>query len=110
MMAVSTVASLLLGNEWARLAAVAVLCLGFGFVRGWAAHPKIDIAALERNASAARDADWTQKITQQEREHEREMAAAREARDSTPIIAADADLAKLCNADAACRDKGGKGR
>jgi hypothetical protein len=110
MIALTSAASLFLGNEWARLAGVALLCLAFGFVKGFNAVPKVDIAALERNASAARDAEWTRKITEQEREHEREMAAAREARDATPIIAADADLAKLCNASADCRDKGGKGR
>lgn len=104
------VLSLLWGNQWTRLAIVAVLCFGTGWVRGFDAVPRPDIAAITKNAQDGRDAEWTRKLAQKERDHETELAAAIAERDSTPVLAADMDVERLCQSSAQCRDKSGKRR
>ena len=98
-----TIASALWGNPWSRLIAVAILAFGFGWVKGFGAVPRVDVAAVTRNAEAGRDAEWTRKLAQLERESQDALAAAIAARDATDP--ADADVGRLCDADAACRDK-----
>ena len=101
MIGISTVASFVLGNEWARLAAIAVLCFGFGWVKGWGAYPRTDVAAIIRD----RDNAWESKLKAQELDSEQKITAALEAAASVPTIADDAALVRMCNDSASCRDK-----
>lgn len=80
-----------------------------GFFYCWTNVPEVDIPAIQRNAEAGRDAVWEAKLRDKEREHEAELAAAIEARDSTPDLPpTDAELAELCERSSTCRDKGRK--
>jgi hypothetical protein len=101
------IASLFLGNEWARLGMVAVFCFGFGWVKAWNAFPRVDVAAIERNAIAGRDGEWERKLAEANQHHDQLIAAALEAAQGISV-AADADLVSLCNKSADCRDKGGQ--
>src|SRR5687768_5964534 len=100
-------ASLLLGNEWARLAIAVTFAIGFGFIKGFNAVPRVDVAAIERNAIAGRDAEWERKLAEANQHHDQLIAAALEAAQGISV-AADADLVSLCNKSADCRDKGGQ--
>jgi hypothetical protein len=104
--AVPSIISVIAGNPWARLAAVGVIAFGFGFVRGVAFVPHVDVAKVEANAIAGRDAHWQSKLAEQERKANADLAAAIEARDNTPPVpVADADLDRLCRANPkTCRD------
>ncbi len=99
-----SIAAALWGNPWTRLAAVAVACLGIGFVKGFASVPRVDIAAVVRNAEAARDAAWQAKLSEQERAAQAALGAALEVGRTEPL--ADLDVISMCAADPACRDKG----
>jgi hypothetical protein len=98
-------ASLFLGNEWARLAGVAVICFGVGWVRGFDAVPRPDIPAIVANAEAARDAAWQTKLTEANKLHDKKLNEAIEAGASVPAIASDDELAGLCRKSPTCRDK-----
>jgi hypothetical protein len=100
------IASLFLGNEWARLAGVAVLCFGFGFVKAWNAHPKVDISAVRANAALERDTIWKAKIQEENEAHETRIAAAievGEAIGATPTL--EPERLRLCASDPHCRDQ-----
>jgi hypothetical protein len=98
------------GNPLARLFIVGGAAFAFGWVKGFGAVPRPDIAAIERNAIAGRDAHWQTQIQRANHEHERELSEAINAADAVPALAADADLVKLCRTDASCRDKDRKYR
>lgn len=100
------VASLLLGNQWARLAIAVTFAIGFGFIKGFQAVPKVDIAAIERNAISGRDAEWERKLAEANQHHDQLIAAALEAAQNEPAVSADrAGRVQLCASDARCRDK-----
>lgn len=92
------------GNPWSRLVIVAVLAGGFGWVKGFNAVPRVDITAVERNAIAGRDAEWSRKLADLEEQSRLAIDAAIEVRDHT-VLAPDADLLQLCAKSTACRDR-----
>ena len=96
------------GNPLARLFIVGGAAFAFGWVQGFRAVPRVDVAAIVRNAQDGRDAEWSRKLEQANHDHERELSEAIHAADVVPALAADADLVRLCRSDKACRDKGGK--
>jgi hypothetical protein len=98
------------GNPLARLFIVGGAAFAFGWVQGFRAVPRVDVAAIVRNAQDGRDAEWTRKMQQANHEHERELAEAINAADAVPALAPDASLVELCRADRACRDKDRKYR
>ncbi len=102
--------SLLCGNPWTRLAAAAVLAFGFGFVKGFQSVPRVDVAAIERNAMLGRDAEWQTKLLEEGKIHDQRVAEAYEAGKAVVALPADhAERVRVCSADAACRDrKGGR--
>lgn len=103
-----SILSLVWGNEWARVVVVAVLAAGFGWVKGWSAYPRVDVAALERNVIAGRDGYWQNQIAEANQAHEENLAAAVEA--ARAVVATPADLAsrmQLCRAPGShCRESG----
>jgi len=104
------VLSLLWGNPWMRLIGVGALAFGFGWVKGWNAYPRVDIAAIERNAMLGRDAEWQTKLLEEGKIHDQRVAEAYEAGKAVTALPADhAERVRVCSADAACRDrKGGR--
>lgn len=98
------------GNPIARLFIVGGAAFAFGWVKGFGAAPRPDIAAIERNAMAGRDAHWQMKLNEANQSHDREIAEAIHAADAVPALAPDADLVRLCRSDASCRDKDRKYR
>jgi hypothetical protein len=98
-----TIASALWGNQWTRLAAVAILASGFGWVKGWNAYPRVDVAAITRNAEAGRDAVWSRKLAETEEKSRLEIDAAIEAASHASV---DGSLDELCRKSAStCRDR-----
>lgn len=97
--------SILLGNPWARLIAVAVFCFGFGFVKGFDAVPRVDVAALERNTISARDAFWQQRLNEETASHEERIASALEAGQTIAAVPdVLPDRVQLCGGDTSCRE------
>jgi hypothetical protein len=96
------------GNPLSRLIIIGVGAFAFGFLKGFQSVERVDIAALTRNVEAARDAAWQAKLSEANQHHEQALALALEAAASVPSIADDAELNRLCDIDAACRDKGRK--
>ena len=97
------------GNQWTRLAAVALFAAAFGFYKGFEAVPRVDVQAVVRNAEAGRDAEWSRKLEVLERQSREAVDAAIEARDhvSDPD---NATVASLCDADRDCTDYRGQKR
>jgi hypothetical protein len=102
--AILPVISALWGNPWTRLIAVATLAAGFGFYKGFQAVPRVDVAAVTRNAEAGRDAEWTRKLAEQESQAALAIDAALLARDRADPV--DGTVELFCKSDAACRDRG----
>ncbi len=96
------------GNQISRLIMIGVAAFGVGWVQGFRAVPKIDVAAVQANAIAGRDGYWQNQIAEANKAHEHEVAEAVEAARSVPVIVNDDELARLCERDATCRDKGNK--
>ncbi len=91
----------LLGNRWGQMALIAISAYLYGF---WSV-PRVDVAAVQRHATEARDNHWRAVLAEKEREANAELAAAIEARDATPPVpVADADLDKLCQSSRTCSD------
>jgi hypothetical protein len=88
------------------LIAVGILAFGGGWIQGFRAVPRVDVAAIERNAIAGRDAHWRDRLAQSERESEakiaewQRLAEEAEAKDPTPTTAP--EIAKLCEKDPLC--------
>ena len=103
-----SILSFLWSNPIARLVIVGGLAFGAGWVRGWEAYPRVDVAAITRNAEAGRDAEWSRKLAEQERIAQAAVDAAIAERDATPPApVTDAELSELCRKPtSACRDKG----
>lgn len=100
------IASLLLGNEWARLAGVAVLCFGFGWVRGFDAVPKVDVAEVQRVAMESRDNEWKLRLEEENNAAEQRIAEAIAAGQAEPAVPADrVERLRKCRSDASCRDR-----
>lgn len=97
--------SVIWGSTLGRLIAIGVAAFLVGWVKGWSAVPRVDVKEVQRLAWEQRDAEWTRKLTEKEREHETAMASAIEARDSGAPLTADADLRKLCGSSKTCRDQ-----
>ncbi len=108
MIGISTIASFVLGNEWTRLAAIAVLCFGFGWVKGWGAVPRVDVAQVQRVAAEARDNEWKARLADEERAHESRIEAAIEVGKSIAATPGDAaERMRVCKSDASCRERKG---
>ena len=91
------------GNQWTRLIAVAIIAGGFGWLKGWNAYPRVDVAAVVRNAEAGRDAEWSRKLAATEEKARADVDAAIAERDtasSAPV--GDASVASLCQHDRDC--------
>jgi hypothetical protein len=93
------VAIMLLKNHWGQL----VMAFIGGFLYGFYSVEQPDIQAITRNAEAGRDAVWEAKYAELERQGQAAVAEAVAARDT--LEPADADVGKLCDTDAQCRDK-----
>lgn len=91
------------GNPLSRLIIIGVAAFGFGFLKGFQAVPRVDVAAIERNAIAGRDAEWERKLAEANEHHEQRIAEALEAAQNVTL---DDDIGKLCDTSATCRDKG----
>jgi hypothetical protein len=92
-----------LGNRWGQVIVVAMAAYFFGFY----SVEQPDIAAIERNAIAGRDAEWTRLLAQKERDHEARVAAAVAAAEYEPDLPADyAERLRVCRASSTCRDRG----
>jgi hypothetical protein len=102
--------SLLWGNPWSRLIAVGALAFGFGFLKGFQSVPRVDVAAIERNAMLGRDAEWERKLLEESKIHDQRVADAYEAGKAVAALPADRpERLRICAGDAACRDrKGGR--
>jgi protein involved in temperature-dependent protein secretion len=97
-------ARLIMGTPWMLTAAAILLAATLGFAKGWSMEHDAKVAAV-----ASRDLEWQLKITQANRLAEedanaRVQAALNAALAIAPTPAGDADLARLCDADDACRD------
>jgi hypothetical protein len=99
-------ASLFLGNEWARLAGVAVICFGVGWVRGFDAVPKVDVPEVQRVAMESRDNEWKLRLAEESAVHETRIAAALEAAQAEPPVSAvPAERLRQCQSSTSCRDR-----
>lgn len=99
-------AMMLLANPWARLVAVGVFCFGLGFVKAWNSFPRIDIAAIERNAISGRDAYWQARLNEETAAHEARISEALEVGQAIAATPVDQpERLRLCRADANCRGK-----
>ena len=91
-----------LGNRWGQLIAVALAAYLYGFF----SVPRVDIAAVERNAIAGRDAHWQSKLRQESEAHEKALQAALAAAEAEPDTPSDmAARMRLCASSPTCRDK-----
>jgi len=94
------------GNPLSRLIIIGVAAFGFGFLKGFQAVPRVDVAAIERNAISGRDAYWQQQINEANEHHEQRIAEALEAAQSEPVASADrAERMQQCRTDSACRER-----
>ncbi len=94
----------LLGNEFGRLGLVAAIVGLAGWHLGFNAVPKVDVPAIIRNTTEARDAEWDRKLTEANKAHEANLALAVEAAQAvaaTPVDKTEASI--LCAKDKLCR-------
>ncbi len=94
--------SLLWSNPIARVLVVAGLAFSGGFVKGWLSYPRVDVAAITRNAEAGRDAEWSRKLAETEEQARLAVDAAIEAGAHAGVDPS-ADLVELCRKSTACR-------
>lgn len=91
-----------LSNRWGQMFAVALAAYFFGFY----SVPRVDVAAIERNAALGRDAEWTRLLAQKEREYDERVANARKAGENEQPVSADrAERVRQCSASPTCRDR-----
>jgi hypothetical protein len=92
------------GSPIARTALLIAGAFVFGWYKGWASVPRVDIPAIVRNAESACDAHWEGKMRETEDQARKAIDAAIEAGNSA-AVASDADLLQLCRASKSCRDR-----
>lgn len=97
-------------TEFGRTTIIAVGCLFGGWLWGWEHEHAVKVravAAAIEQTTAARDAEWKQKVDQANANAESRIAMAEAAAKAVPSVAAlsDAELLQRCAASAACRDK-----
>lgn len=101
--------AVLWGNPLSRLIIIGVAAFAFGWLKGFNAVPRVDIAALERNTIAARDAYWERQLAEANKAHDEKLAAALEDARAVPDTpAVPAERVRLCSGDRACRDNKGR--
>ncbi len=92
----------LLSNRLGQVVLVAIAAYFYGF---WSS-PRVDVDAVIRAASDARDNHWKTVLAQKERENENRVAAAVAAAEAEPPVSADrADRVRECASSPSCRDR-----
>ena len=93
-------------TAWVAVGAAAVLSFGTGWIQGFRAVPRVDVAAVERNAIAGRDAYWQTRLAASQRAASARIAEwqrlAEEAEAKEPTPETNEELAKLCARDPLC--------
>lgn len=93
------------GNPISRLIMIGVAAFGVGWVQGFRAVPKIDVAAVQANAIAGRDGYWQNQIAEANKRHEENLAAASTAAQAVAATPADRpERLRICAGDTHCRD------
>lgn len=90
-------------NPIARIVVFVAGAFVFGWYKGWASVPRVDVPAIVRNAESTRDVYWEGKMRETEDQARKAIDAAIEARDTIagPV---DVTVAGLCDADRDCID------
>lgn len=92
----------LLTNRAGQIVLVAVAAYFYGF---WSS-PRVDVDAVIRAASDARDNHWRGVLAEKERENENRVAAAVAAAEAEPDLPADhAERMRVCRTSSTCRDR-----
>ena len=91
-----------LGNRWGQMIAIALAAYLYGF---WSV-PRVDVEAVQRHATEARDNHWRAILAEKERENEAKVASAIAAAEAEPPVSPDrAERVRQCAASPSCRDR-----